>query len=441
MAPVFIKRYGAIKGNTYLYGFKIDQRTNIINVEYIEDNHNFIPMSVGETDSNFNYGSWENTPFLEGIKPCLLNYDGTVYCYLNKNDYTKDVSGNSVNITDTSNLKNVMVEFSKNYYKIVDNGNDTANIYISNKKIDENFQNWPFLDYQANEIPFMYLSAYMCTAIVDNSLYKLRSLNNRTNYTQLSLSNCLKYAMNTGLSNGKSEDYSVEPMCDTILLYLYGLLVGCSVDFRNVFGFGRNTSMSYSNSIKTGTLNSSGMFSGAKETSPLKYFGIEDYYGLRFRKIVGLRIGLNSSNNYVFSTKLTYGMSDESQDIGYANAHDKDSYEIGDNVVTNMTKINTGTLSYCLVQKMKFSKYGLIPLQLKTISGQTVADCYYDVCQLGTNYVGGKNTSLAGIGGGETIARKYGANGYSSSSLYTAGLNSNVYTQGVLLSCKPRKVV
>ena len=144
MAPVFIKRYGQIKGSTSLLGFRIDQREESVPIIYLEDNKNYTPVSYLIDDdylgyAAFNYGSWQKEFFMN-IKPCVLGFDGNVVFYLKKDDYTKrEDTGETVDISNSSLEGNVMVEFPKSYYKIVNNEDSTIDVYLSNNAIDEDF--------------------------------------------------------------------------------------------------------------------------------------------------------------------------------------------------------------------------------------------------------------------------------------------------------------
>ena len=110
----------AIGRKTYhLYGFHINgNESNPANmVTYLEDAVGMTPAYMDFTNDVFNYGSWADAFFMP--RPCILGMDGQVRNYLNPNDYTKDINGNTVAIDDTLTDANVMIEFPKIYYKVV----------------------------------------------------------------------------------------------------------------------------------------------------------------------------------------------------------------------------------------------------------------------------------------------------------------------------------
>lgn len=82
------------------------------------------------TKSKFNYGSWENAWFIKGLKPCMLNYDGTVAYELNPNNYEQKKDGTASDIKNVDFPGNAMIGVPKVYWKIINNGDDTATIYI-----------------------------------------------------------------------------------------------------------------------------------------------------------------------------------------------------------------------------------------------------------------------------------------------------------------------
>ena len=82
----------------------------------------------------------------------MLKYDGTVDYELNPNDYTKKLDGTASDVANASYGGNAMVGIPKVYWKIVDNGDNTANIYICDKKLDDDFHCWSHIDNNGNEI-------------------------------------------------------------------------------------------------------------------------------------------------------------------------------------------------------------------------------------------------------------------------------------------------
>ena len=340
----------------YLYGFKLDQNesdpANMIT--YIEDNKQFFSAYMNYTTGTFNYGTWDDAWFIKKLKPCMLNYDGTVAYYLNPNDYTLKQDGTASDVANTSFEGNAMMQFPKVYYKIVDNGDNTANIYISDKQVDENFHCWSHIDNNGNEIDYCYMPIYNGSNIssVLRSMSGQTCINTQTGATELT------YA----LANNKSEDvvWYTEVYSDRMLVNLLLLLIGKSTDTQTVFGNGHYTGgSSASNLLKTGTMNNKGLFWGTNGTgSGVKIFGIENYWGNQWRRIAGW---INNKGTQM--VKLTYGQSDGSTIDGYNSTGD------GYIAISNTTPSGT---SGGYISKMIFTEYGLTPT---TASGS--ATTYY----------------------------------------------------------------
>lgn len=302
MAPIFIKRYGKIKGSTNLYGFRINKNASSPSemITYMEDNRNYLPVKMNFSTGVFDYGSWANAHFMD-VKPCILNYDGTVNCYLNPLNYAV-ANGRAVKI-DKSIAGNVMVEFPKTYYKIVDNGDGTEDVYLSNAKIDEDFVHWSFEDCNGNEIPCCYMPAYAGAS--DGS--RIRSVSGIAPSTTITTANMYACSLN---NNPDSENiWSMETYADRMLIILLLLLIGKSTDTQAVFGNGYHGSSIAS----SGTLNTKGLFFGSNgTTSAVKVFGMEGIWGNIFRVVAGCNLVKGR-----VKVKLTHGTGDGSGTVGY----------------------------------------------------------------------------------------------------------------------------
>lgn len=351
MAPVFFKRYWVKEKGlgkySELYGITIDQRkTNPDQiVTYIEDNKHYIPAKMNFNTGVFDYGSWADAFFMK-VRPCIVNYDGTVLCYLNPIDYARAINGN-IAIIDGNCLGNVMIEFPKIYWKIVNNGDGTATIYVCDGKKDEDFHCWSHLDANGNEIPYCYLSAYLGYVLSG----VLRSYSGVKAASAINMATAISAAKN----NYPSENiWFVESFADMTMVNILLLLIGKSTDSQNVFGQGKTRGLKIStteNFPQNGILNSNGLFycsvgnvSTAQEGSPVKVFGMENWWGGAARRIVGF---LRKSSKEAF-IKMTYSKADGSTVEGF-NA-------TGDGYIQSL---DFPYESYGFVREMNFSKYGI----------------------------------------------------------------------------------
>ena len=338
-----------------LYGFKIDQNESdpASMITYIEDNKDFASAYMNYASDSFNYGDWKDAWFIRDLKPCMLKYDGTVAYELDKNDYSLKADGTASDIANNSFAGNAMIGIPKVYWKIVDNGDDTANIYFSNKKVDNDFVCWSHIDSNGNEIDYCYMPIYNGS----NVSSQLRSLSGKTPIYSQTGTTEITYA----LANNKTEDiiWYTEVFSDRMLINLLLLLIGKSTNIQTVFGNGYyKGGSSASNLLVTGTLNDKGLFYGTNGNEKcVKVFGMENWWGNQWRRIAGW---INSKGTQ--KIKMTYGQSDGSTVDGY-NTDGSGYISIG--------CTPSGT-SGGYISKMTVTKNGLIPT---TASGS--ATTYY----------------------------------------------------------------
>lgn len=393
----------------WLFGFKLDQNESDPSsmIEYIEDNKNYHSAHMNYSTDMFDYGDWSNAWFIRDLKPCMLNYDGTVAYELDKNDYSLKADGTPSDIANDSFSGNAMVGIPKVYWKIIDNGDDTANIYFSNKKVDDDFVCWSHIDNNGNEIDYCYMPIYNGS----NVSSKLRSLSGKTPIDSQTADTEITLAKANNLTSDVI--WYTEVFSDRMLINLLLLLIGKSTDTKTVFGAGNNNAyVSTSNTgVKnTGTMNTKGLFWGNQDNvSGVKIFGIENWWGNQLRRIAGW---INDKGNQ--KIKMTYRQMDGSSIDGY-NTDGSGYIAIG--CTPNGT--NGGYIS-----KMTVTKNGLIP----TVASGS-ATTYY------TNgmYFRNSQVNYAVAGGGTTNGLLVGA-------FYTNLHNLASYTQwnsNTSISCKP----
>lgn len=385
-----------------LYGFKINQNESDPSsmITYIEDNKSFESVHMDYNTDTFNYGDWGDTWFIKNLKPCMLKYDGTVDYELDKNDHTKKFDSTDSDVANDSYGGNAMVGIPKVYWKIVDNGDDTANIYFSDKKVDENFHCYSHIDNNGNEIDYCYMPIYNGS---EDSNNKLRSLSGKTPMTSQTGQTEIAYAKENNLTS--NEIWNTELYSDRILITLLLLLIGKSTDTQTVFGTGNESG----SLLSTGTMNKNGLFYGSKSSSQgVKVFGIENFWGNLWRRTAGYIYTNNTQK-----VKMTYGKQDGSTYIDY-NTTGEGYLEIPN------SQISGSSGGY--INVMLFNKHGLFP---KQISGSS-STFYTDGCWFESNtyaLFGGSYGSKALVGALFVDLRTSVSGGY-----------TNV---GCAVSCKP----
>ena len=308
-----------------VYTFKIDMNdsnpaTAVTPYEsdYGCDNLNFTSAHMDFTNDTFDYGSWTGDEFFFP-KPCVLGFDGEVDYYLNKNDYTKKTDGTASNVDSTSLDGNVMMEFPTVYFKRWTSGNYNY-IVISNKKIDNSFHAYAHHDVNGNVLPFIYIAAYEGSLISG----KLRSISGQGVMTGYNRSTEASYAQANNQGNGAEEWYTWHKADWDMVRDLF-FLITMNLDSSAVLGYGNDngynstpdTSLYQNNGngrIYTGSCDNKGLFWGTNvnHQSPMKMFGIENFYGNINLACAGW--WYDGSNSKV---KMTYGQEDGSTVDGF----------------------------------------------------------------------------------------------------------------------------
>ena len=185
--------------NKKVFGFTINlnEHDPYDSVQYINDCADFDPITFN-SDGSCNYGAWRSViKEYFGITPCLLKKDGTFNKELKDTNYT--VAANTEEDLDvkTGAAGDVMVRFSKKYYKI-EIFDDTITFKVANYKIDDSYTCDAFLDCDGKESDVMLVSAYNGSIV--NS--KLRSVSGKTPTKFLNIDN-----MRTNMANRDSDGY------------------------------------------------------------------------------------------------------------------------------------------------------------------------------------------------------------------------------------------
>lgn len=284
-------------------------------VTYVGDNANFTPAKMNYDTGTFDWGSWADAPFIP--KPCMLKSDGTVDYYLDPNDYALKEDGTSSDIGNTSYDGNAMVEWGDGvrpiYLTIVPDTDITqATIHISNYVVDDTSTCYPFMDSNGNIIKHFYTPCY-AGSLINN---KLRSISGQVVMQSKTAEQEMTYAQANG------DGYNIELTCDRILINFLLILMSKTLNTENAYGKGNqsgyvNNASSNYGMHNTGTMNSKGLFwgknvSSASDTSGVKVFGMEDWWGNQWRRMAGL-ITI-AGKIYI---KLTHSTADGSTTTGY----------------------------------------------------------------------------------------------------------------------------
>lgn len=367
-----------------VYGFKINPSESDPSsaVTYLEDAVGMTPAKMNYTSGEFEYGSWEDAFFMP--RPCMLKYDGTVDYYLDPTDYTKKKDGTSSDVANTSYAGNAMMEWGKDgkriWYKIEPSSTaGGADVYISNKQVDDTYHCWSFYDCNGT------LQSHFYTAIYNGSLIdsKLRSLSGQTPCVYTTQADEATYAKAN--NTGSDTRWYTETYADWVLINLLLILISKSLDSQTAFGYGYANG-NYS-AISTGTGDTKGLFWGESTGKYLvKVFGMENRWGNILRRIAGWTINSGKS-----TVKLTWGTQDGSTTTGYNTSGSASGYISSGVTLTSSGCINT----------QYFSDVGFFTP--RAVSGSTSTYyCDYAFCD--------SNTGCAAlVGGGWNYGTNAGA--------------------------------
>lgn len=301
------------------YGFHIDGSESVpsAKITYLADAVGMEPAKMDYTNDVFDYGSWKDAFFLP--RPCMLKSDGTVDYYLDPDDYTKKADGTASDIANDAYDGNAMMEWGKNgrkiWYKIVPDTNDdtSASVYIADYQVDEGYVDYPFHSFDGASHNHFYTPIFNGWLDTNN---KLRSISGKQVMASKTATNEVTYAENNNPAD--TPIWNIEQYCDNVLITLLLWLMGKSTNTQDVFGNGISSgSQAGCEAYRTGSLNDKGMFYGkdgsVNTTTAVKVFGMENFWGLQWRRYQGhLLIG---GSQYV---KMTYGQEDGSTADGFS---------------------------------------------------------------------------------------------------------------------------
>lgn len=375
------KEYTTSVNFIMVYGFHVNGSLSepTTMVTYPDDvaNAGFTPVKMNLSTGVMDYGSWKQV--LDDWlmpKPCMLNYDGTVAYYLNPEDDTQKEDGTASDVANTSFAGNAMVEWAQGgkmiWIKIVpDADTKSGTIYIADGQADEGFHCWNHYDCEGNAKDHFYTPMYNGSYISS----KMRSLSGQTCGNNQTATTEISYAVANNPDASKKHWYT-EVLCDWKLLGYLLIMLAKTTNTQEAYGYGRCDSNN-SNTIKTGTMNTKGMFFGSSDkTSGVKVFGMENPWGNIYRRIAGY---INDHGTQ--KIKLTPTTADGSTVDGY-NTTGSGYISLDD------CKVTSSVSGY--LKEVTFNEHGFFP-KVANGSGTT----YY--CDY--SYIGTSDTYYARVGG------------------------------------------
>ena len=431
---------GINEGPTELYGFELDMNETYpgYKINYLGFyNEEFTEAKIVEsywfgnvTSRTFDYGDWGDAWFIKECRPCILNFDGTVECYLDPKDYNYSCTWNSdgtytrgsqVDI-DENCVGNVMIEIPTVWIKVDTTISTQPKFYFANKQPivdgspDTTYHAYAHTVYDPLQnkevvIPKIYIGAYDAYGNTVGNKIKVYSISGKKPNNTGNVSN------NNIDSSASNDIWSILSFSDHTLITLLLMLIGKTTNLQSRFGIGSiptlSSSGTYPNTpsgtgqngyssndpdhigfILSGSMNTRGLFWGSSNKynhdDGVKVFGIENFWGNGSTQVNGLvTVGAGNDGSGVSRATLKYRLTPGVRN--YANISDYDGI-IDDYSTVSSQGTYTGiitsekldynlnirpvqTPSYYYINDMYVGDFGLIPKTVNSSSSSTTQYC------------------------------------------------------------------
>lgn len=273
-------------------------------VEYVGVNQKFNPAWMNFDYDEFNWGDWKDTWIIDKFKPCVLNSDGSVDYYLNRDDLTRSDDGRCAlkDLMGTSG-KNAMIEIGQFWIKESENASGDFLIKLSDHQIDEEYKCWTHYNRKNDLVDKIYYGMFQGSGDGD----KLKSVSGRFSKHGLSGEEIRQMCRRNG--NGwDCEDWA----CRRMILYVL-VLLGRTTWLRDSFGWGYVRGNL--GGIRSGGHEHRGLFWGDNSMKHhVTVLGIEDFWG----NLSNLTNGILCNGEKNFYVKMTTGTADGSRGSDYS---------------------------------------------------------------------------------------------------------------------------
>ena len=263
------------------FGFKREKANSAksARITYLFDAVGKTPAAMNFTTGAFDAGSWES--FINAVaRPVMLKADGTVDYALHRENQSYKADGTTASdVANTSYNGNAMVEFTS-AYKWLKRYEDSTHKYVifSDVQYDSDYHAYAHTDGDGNVKDAFYWGMFKGSYVGT----KMRSIGTGAVMVNTTRQDEINRAQANG--TGYFTIYkSGHDYIDDLLT-----LISKSDDTQTAFGKGRSKS-SNTAAIANGTLKAFGGFKGyTDETSDVKVFWIEGYWGNVWEGMAGL---------------------------------------------------------------------------------------------------------------------------------------------------------
>lgn len=267
------------------YGFRIKKGESdpTARVEYLYDAVGMTPakMVFNGDNGHFDYGDWEHIWFIRDNYVAWMKPDGTEQCRLNPNNYAQketDATPVVINTSDTTG-NNVMSGIPLCWVKRYED-DVYEYVIICEIQYDESYKAYAHTGADGTIKPFAYHAVFEGST-KDSKLRSLSGAHPESNTNATA-------EINQAEANG--DNWTIRTWSLWQLIGDLCTLISKTTHSQNAFGQGHTTGGSAAEHLMTtGSLNEKGQFFGYSDTThAVKVFHIENFWGDRWDRLVGL---------------------------------------------------------------------------------------------------------------------------------------------------------
>lgn len=363
-----------------IYGFEIDinESNPASKVKYLARNSTYEPAKMNYSTGVFDYGDWNDIWFIKGIKPRIMNRDGSVYCDIDPNNYNTKILPDGTKESILPEERNTimaaggqwMVGIPTVWVKIDDSIENKIRVYVSPYKAGADYHAWAHTNIIGEIMPYTYLGMYLGSSltIADPTGGELDIYTSRPGVGVDKMTSAYRVMTDArNINSDHDEIWDMAVFSDRMLLNILLILISRSTDLETSFGKGLNANTLTTDTLTTGAADTAGLFKGyTVDTNYVKVFGIENPWGF----LGEYTLGILMDDMYNLKAKLTRGKWDGSTVNDY-DIHDYDGYlDIG--TVGGITADPMEDEEFTgFIKDMKATMHGLFPINISGASNST----------------------------------------------------------------------
>ena len=252
-------------------------------IVYRGTNEHYRPAYMDFSSNTFNYGDWENAPFLlkDRLAPCAVGFDGELKYFLNPNNYKQKEDGTASDVTNASVNNNYFMRIKLLFRRKRTDAQGNTRVDISNVQVNEEYKPYGGFIKPDNTLrEYIYLPIYRGSLISG----KCRSVGgNQTPMSGQTAPNERNYCQ----ANGAGHDMITH--ADRELIEDLFMLMFRHTDSQSVLGQGKsNGGNDVGACLKSGTMDDKGLCWGSTSTAEgIKFLGMENRYASQWERVLG----------------------------------------------------------------------------------------------------------------------------------------------------------